>query len=1010
MLNTGAASAPATASTAVEADILATMTGDSAVIDSVLNDGVPFKQILVLVQSAHLDWNWQMPNLQYFRQGGTPGSGNAASVQQIFADVAALLAQNPSPPVPGRMYPYSLAEVGYLMQYLERNPGDASLLSTYAPWFSLAGGAIETPDDILPHGEAFIRTYLLTRLWAEKHLPNTLSDYAYLPDNFGHTPCLPITFEAMGMAGFGFARCPGTDQNQNNGLQGPALVNDKNVDFIWQTADGSTTQAHYLQNGYSQGWAGMAVSDLQTVLTGTMQANPGGGNALSVLSPYVMVAFGGDFPCPVGTPLFDLAAAWNDAGNTVQNGIYAVLGTIDQYMSLVAAWNARSAPAGLPTLSSPLAGDTAGGSTTFWGMPYWTGFYATGPEVKALHQHATRALLAAESLGAIASLGPATWGTQLLQSNLEQAWLPVAISTSHNVITACGPNSVAYGESLPLLRYAHDNAKALRRSLHQTIANAIDPQQSPQSAVVLFNELGFARTSGLVAEYRPDPSAGVSFTRVQSVVPSDGSPGKYPAFPAPDGSLHVIAPVSSLGYSEFSLSSDAPGAHATVQRTPASGGAATIVLSNTAVSVSIATGSAVPTQSFITVTDPATSVVVSHGLRIVNDDSGGLFRFGSEINDALQETTPGTCEVTYLTTVGTPLLDRERFSITLTPEVGKVATTFTLEVSLAAGDAYAAFTIEGAASSTQAVMAAFASANGTESEAITGVLHGTPHYFNTALPAIPPHTGQGLNNPPTGSYTPPWLPPYFFPTHEYVTFMGGTGTPLFSVYHSALHAWSVQVPGETPSILTGSQAIACLYRNAPGTPNGACGSDPWTHAVRYAIRVGSGLPSTATLLTVSESRAFVSPLEAITPLTQSSPGSGVATTLVPSYSLADAGGVSASGGAIVNAAKVGSRKPTISGEPPNTDESLVLRVFTLTPGSTVTVTVVPTAASINTSQLGNPTVTALTALEEPLDATAAGPLAIDVTGPGSFTFVPQRALTTLQITWSWNFLPVQTCP
>lgn len=166
--------------------------------------------------------------------------------------LAALDRLSPRPPS-GQRAAYSLAEIGFLKQYLERQPKRVAEINGAAPFFSLIGGAVVTPDDILPHGEAFIRAYLLTRIWVERTLPQTLSRYAYLPDDFGHTPCLPATFEAMGIDGFGFARCPGSAVAQNDGLAGPNLVQSRDVDFLWQTADGSKTLAHYLQWGYDQG-------------------------------------------------------------------------------------------------------------------------------------------------------------------------------------------------------------------------------------------------------------------------------------------------------------------------------------------------------------------------------------------------------------------------------------------------------------------------------------------------------------------------------------------------------------------------------------------------------------------------------------------------------------------------------------------------------------------------------------------------------------------------------------
>jgi len=348
---------------------------------------------------------------------------------------------------------------------------------------------------------------------------------------------------------------------------------------------------------------------------------------------------------------------------------------------------------------------------------------------------------------------------------------------------------------------------------------------------------------------------------------------------------------------------------------------------------------------------------------------------------------PSTCTVTWLSSTSTPLLDREVFAVELS-----TGASFTLEVSLAAEDSYAGIAIRGAASQWQAVMASFET-----SEPIASLAHGTPHYVNETLPPVPPNAGQAGGTGLT------WASPYFIPTHEYITFANSDGAALCSVYHAALHAWSVQLPTETNPFLSTSQALVCLFRDAPGQAQGALGSDIWTHEVRYAIRTGSGLPVGTTLQAVCESRAFVSPLEAFTPLTPSYPGpkgGSDPATFVPAFSLASVTVGTSTTAAIVNAAKIGSRRPTISGAPLNTDESLVLRIFTYTPGALTTVTLNPTAAS-GAGTAPTPSVQALNALEELLDATTAEPLAITVVDAGHFTFVPQRALTTLQITWAW---------
>jgi alpha-mannosidase len=965
-----------------ERDILATLIADQSVIDAILADP-PAQRLVVLMQSTHLDWDWIVSNLQYFREG-VPHWNNAAGSVRNILDSAVTLTAGSSGAGPGNRAAFSLAELGFLMHFLEREPARAAQIVASAPFFSLMGGAVETPDDLLPHGEAFIRTYFLTRMWAERTLPGTLSRYAWLPDDFGHTPCLPATFEAMGIAGFGFARCPGTDLAQNDGAAGPQLVattppsptqQSRDVDFVWSTADGSTTQAHYLQNAYSQGDSTISggVNQLAYIL---FDDPVGGGNANTVRLPYVMVPYGDDFGMPFtngGNPpqsaLLDLASQWN--GSSQRGDTYAVCATFDQYMQLVAARNARSG--GLQALFSPAPGAPA--ALTFWGTPYWTGFYATQPAVKNLHQVATRAMLAAESLAAIAGLEPAVYGTHLLQSNLDHGWMPIGISTSHNLLTGCGPDVASYAESVPFYRYAAANALALRRSLLESIANAIVPSQQP--AVVLFNEIGCARTTGRVAVYRPDAAAPQSFSGVTSVVPVAGGAASA-ALPASDGTLHVLADVPALGYAQYTLSNAAAPAYDVVTRTEFSN---LIALENAQVSVEISLDGAGPGQ-FLTVYDKATKVPIQHGLRVFSDSTGGIYRFGTEYGDALSDQTPAPA-VVETSFVATSLLAIEHLAVTLGPSVYEV------EITLASGDPYVGVAVRGSAGARQAVMASFQFAS-----PIAGIAHGTPHGVNQELPPVPP--GYGQNGPTTKA----WLAPYFIPTHEYVAFFGAQA-PLGAVLHSSVHAWSVQLAGQQGSLPAPNEALACLLRNAMGGGDeGASGADPGVHVARYAIRAGTGVPPAPSTQLVRESRAFAWPLAAVTPLTPAVPtDTEWPRVFSPAFSLA-----SVDGDAVVNAAKIGSRKPTVEGTPPNTDEDLVLRIFTLAPLQPLTVHVPPTAGqggfSVTSLQ-----VIALNALEEQLTGAQQAALQIAITDTQTFTFVPQRVLTTLQVHRVWSGIP-----
>jgi alpha-mannosidase len=1022
-----------------EHDILVTiipMQDQKPNIDDILSNKT---RLVVLMQATHLDWNWVGSNLQYYREGVPDWNKNAGSVRNILDSATAMVTETLENPI-GSQAAYSLAEIGFLKQYLERKPGKLAELRAAGQLFSLIGGAIETPDDILPHGEAFIRAYLQTRIWSENTLPESLSRFAYLPDDFGHTPCLPATFEAMGIAGFGFARCPGSDVAQNNGTAGPLLVKNRNVDFLWKTDDGSETLAHYLQWGYNQGNQKLPQSpaseggihsnddlrqvlfDARTTPAGVDPATtPGGGNALTVRAPYCMVPFGEDFAMPElevagqghTSRLFSIAKDWNTQSSADRQNTYAVVATFDQYMRLVAAWSARNPKDGLQSLQSPSA---AGASTaTFWGTPYWTGFYASQPELKRLHQGATRALLAAESLAAIAGLAPAVYGTQMGQGFLDTAWQTVGISASHNLLTGCGPNKTTYAETQPFFRYAQSNASALRQSHLESIAAAIKPVGGPDKEVVLFNELGVKRTTGRVAVYTPDPTAAPNLDDVRSVISIDKT-RNFPARPASDGSLHIMADVDPLGYQQFSLSADDV-ALSTMGCTVVtrSTNDTSITIQNGLLSAEVKIGKTAA-DMLVTVTGP-NSKPIQHGLKVLHDDgessnhsdAGGIFRFGPEygqpfgedkVDNAWQATvTPTTSQVTDLMIV-------QRFQVQLT------SATVELELELCSGDPYVKVSVTGALKPFDSLMASF-----NFNDAISDVTHGTPHGTSNVLPPMPPQNGQ---NCAQGKAPRTWIGPYFIPTHDFIVFQDGTGDAMGAVYHTAVHAWSVRLKDQPAdqAIPAKSEALACLLRNAQGGGwEGASASDNGTHTVEYAIRVADDLPMDPTnkalpkIQLLAESRATAWPIAAVTPLTsimQDGPDSSdvYVRHFKDNFSLA-----SVDGDAVINVAKIGSRKPVIDDLVRHTDESLILRIFTYSPGKELTVRVPDTAAlpSPSTSDgflVSELKACGLNALEEDLSDDRNKALAIKVDlKTSTFTFTPTRGLTTLRVDRTWTGIP-----
>lgn len=1029
---------------------------DAHLIEDILAGKI---QLVMLMQSTHLDWNWIGTNLQYFREGLNHWNIFAGSVTNILDRAIQTVSDTIKAPA-GQRNAFSLAEIGFLKQYLERKPAQLAKLRDAAPYFSLIGGAVETPDDILPNGEAFIRTYLLSRIWAEGVLPDNLSRYAYLPDDFGHAPCLPATFHAMGIDGFGFARCPGSDVAQNNGTAGPLLVQNSNVDFLWKTDDGSSTLAHYLQWGYNQGEqqfsdqagkqheAEIGITDAsklfqtlfnekQTSSDGGDGSTPGGGNAITVRSPYCMIPFGNDFGMAKMEPsqssavthLLHLAKEWNDQTPwdatkfKAPKPTYAVVGNFDQYMRLVAAWSARTPKNGLQSLTSPSASNTS--TATFWGTPYWTGFYASQPELKSLHQSATRAMLAAESLAAIAGIGPAVYGTQLGQHLLDTAWSTVAISTSHNLLTGCGPNTTTYAETQPFFRYSKANAQALRDSFQQSIASAISPlANKPYENVVLFNELGLKRTAGRVAVYHPDATAPQDFTDIRSVAAVTGKTS-FPARPAGDGSLHILADIDALGYQQFTLeTADVNPSTMDCQKVTSKTAKGAVTLTNGDATATLSGGALTANDAFLTV-QGKDGKTIQHRLKVIKDDgggvsssAGGIFRFGAEYNAQLVESTENwTVTINPEATVATDLMIQQGCVL----ECG--ASKFEVELTLCSGDPFISIAVTGASDPFDALMASF-SFDGTQ---IDGVTYGTPHGATQALPPIPPwpstdpKTPAGQNANPNDAERLKWNPPYFIPTHDYIAFNDKTGAPLGAVYHTSVHAWSVRLPGQPDDSMPGKdEALACLLRNAQGPGwEGAGAADDGTHTVHYAIRVADGVPLAKDLPKIqllAESRAAAWPMAVQCALTPNQPAGdssiGRTRNLADAFSLA-----SVEGDAVINAAKIGSRRPTIDGKVSHTDESLILRIFAYDPGTPLTVAVPLTAAvgpfavadaktNDGKSTIPGLGVSGINAMEEALRPAENDALNIQVDqGNNTFTFTPQRVLTTLRVDRNWIHVP-----
>jgi alpha-mannosidase len=151
--------------------------------------GIPdaAQRVILFSQSSHLDWDWletfptlcDDPNNPYFSYGSDPAKQPAFS---IFDAAVALVTANQGQTPP---YYYSVAEIGFLQAYAESTAARLQGLKDCGTFLHLCGGGITSPDNLLPHGEAFLRNFLVAQTWYAATLGLPVMN-VWIPDDFGH--------------------------------------------------------------------------------------------------------------------------------------------------------------------------------------------------------------------------------------------------------------------------------------------------------------------------------------------------------------------------------------------------------------------------------------------------------------------------------------------------------------------------------------------------------------------------------------------------------------------------------------------------------------------------------------------------------------------------------------------------------------------------------------------------------------------------------------------------------
>ena len=521
--------------------------------------GVPSSatQVLILEQSAHCDWDWLATFDQYYAQGADSHQPVAQTLNEAVSYIQNYVVKPPPP------YVYTFCEMGYLRRYLHDNPSQVTAIKQFLPGiFNISSGGIVSADNLLSHGEAFIRNYLIGRQWVEHALGITPSLQMWIPDDFGHDAQLPIVLLAMGFMGAGFWRIPAevgaphvtyaASPNAPNGILNASI----GLDFTWQAADGSGIQAHWLSNSYGEGnlmyadqnnnitWDSTTQGNINTLIYQNLYLSTN--QPLPQPTPYLFVPVDNDFVAPYAN-LPDIITAWNNCNgwgqtnNCVSNpsytsGVYAVMATFDDFMQLV---QAHTAPlSGNSPLSVYCSNPTDVTQPAFVPNPYYSGAYGSRPALKNLHYQTTRKLLFAESMQVIlnylGSVDPAGWSKTAAEYGavVADAWDRLMPSTHHDYIPGTsgvsGPQpppikDLVYStEQLPDLQKVHSDANGILGGILGEIALTINPGQTAGTPVAVFNPVGFGRSG--IAEtalpvgggaYQSSTLDGVTYTPVQ---------------------------------------------------------------------------------------------------------------------------------------------------------------------------------------------------------------------------------------------------------------------------------------------------------------------------------------------------------------------------------------------------------------------------------------------------------------------------------------------------------------
>lgn len=757
---------------------------------------------MIICPTTHNDWDW----LSTFDEYYAISTSEHTAVRSILnAVIASFTGSDPS----NAKFCFSYAEVGFLRQYLQDpSVGPQRALQTLqaaGSRFCLLGGGITTPDNLVCNSEVFIRNYLTGHEFLRSvNLIDHVFPVSWIPDDFGHSPQLPVLLEAMGMKAAGLSRIPGSPQPTPCQTQkADTAVRKNGLSFNWSTRDRSNVVTHFMPQTY-YGITNYSVSDTTQAMNDFLHHHAADAWPASV----IFATQGGDWQFPAAST----DGSSSPGGYTWQQvigatpsggGITAVaeLGTFEDYFSLLSP-SADTLPA-----------------ITLYAENYWTGHFASRPQLKIDHYSATRQLIGAEVLSSLLMMYGRDNEDAVanLRSAISAGWHLLVPSSHHDFVNGTSSDDIYKPSSshkqsatdlvwdsqgqLQMLKQAVSLAdkalsEAMARLASQVAASGIEVNGLP---MVVFNQLGRDLPDTAVVECR-DPSDGKSNYQVRI----DGV--QYPVQRSSDGTLLFQVPgMKSMSYRLVYLVPMGSG-------TPASAPIAIsgdYALSNGAVNLTLSQSQGWAISSLkIAGNEYIQQGQYANQLEIWND-SGNIYQFGMEY---LSECIPGIFSRSSYTMTGNPgtLLESGPIRWRAVGQLRGDGKNYTTRYDLIAGETMVRIATTGAAPEQTSVLASFALQN-TQAQAGDTLEYGTCYHWENRNPE------------------PSWNGLIFRASHDFASLASSsTGAAIGGVYHNGIPAWTID----------GSTLRGCLLRNTPAGGRGAKGRDVDEHTQYYTLDVG----------------------------------------------------------------------------------------------------------------------------------------------------------------------------